>query len=353
MDAQNQIPLVLSTAVQLTLVAGIVGSLLIVGAALLGAGQYIKVTQIEQIEITISIFLLAIALPFQAVSATYKGVNEAYLNFKGISILRVLLGMANFGVPYLVSLHSTKIYWLVMSLVISRGMALYAYKQLADRCVSSKQSSASLNFSHAVAKALFKFGGWFTLSSVLNPAVATADRLIIASTISAAAVSVYVIPYELVVQSLVLVGAVTTVTFPYLSQLRVTSPNAVQATFYKILAGSAAMMAVITIIYMSFGSLIISKWLGPQSDNSLFTVMQVLSVGLVPYTIGTVCVSLLHARGNTALTAQINLIEFPFFLILIYILTSQHGVVGAAYAWVSRVTLDAAVMLFFAAQPDE
>ena len=342
------IPNVLATAVRITLFAGGVAALGIAVAAGLDIGNYLKVEKVDSIEIKISIFLLALALPMQAVSATYRGVNEAYLNFKEISLLRIVLGMSNFGVPFLVAIYSTKIYWLVGSLVLSRGIALYAYRLLAKRCILDIINKSNFRYSSKIAKKLFSFGGWFTISSILNPAVATADRLIIASTISAAAVSIYVIPYEMVVQSLIIVGAVTTVAFPYFTQLRVSDPKKVKFFFYKVLGLSLTVMTCVAAFYVLFGNFIIHSWLGEEASSGVYPIMKILCFGLIPYTVGTICISFLHAYGKTALTAKINILEFPIFLLLIYLMTINFGLIGAAYAWILRVTLNAIFLLIFA-----
>ena len=75
----------LVTAIRVTLLTGCLGALIILFAAMLGIGNLVKVSQVSSADIKYSLFLLAIALPMQAMSATYRGINEAYFNFKGIS----------------------------------------------------------------------------------------------------------------------------------------------------------------------------------------------------------------------------------------------------------------------------
>jgi O-antigen/teichoic acid export membrane protein len=348
-DSQNsQIPIVLFTAVRITLLAGGVGAMVIAAFAFTGIESLIKTKEVTSLEIKLSMILLALALPMQAISATYRGVNEAYLHFKGISVLRVLLGVANFGVPCLVALYTVKMQWLVFSLVLSRALALYFYKMLADSCIVKIPKIKKSSFSSTVAKELFRFGGWFTLSSLLNPMVATADRFFISTLVSVAAVSAYVIPYEMVAQSLILIGAITTVAFPYFSQMIVSDPDKVKPIFYKVMGGSLFGMLIVTLIIALFGGGILSAWLGKEISAETYLAVKILSLGLLPYTIGTLCVSLLHAYGKTALTAKLNLIEFPFFIGLIYFLVGRYGIVGAAYAWVVRVALDAGILFILA-----
>ena len=340
----------LVTAIRVTLLTGCLGALIILFAAMLGIGNLVKVSQVRSSDIKYSLFLLAIALPMQAMSATYRGINEAYFNFKGISALKIMLGAANFGAPFVISLYTNKIYLIIASLVISRGIALYCYRALAYSCMPAVIGQAAALFSMAVAKKLFQFGGWFTLSSLLNPIVGSADRLIISSVISAFAVSLYVIPYEMVVQSLVLVGAVTTVMFPHLSRLRIAQPEKVKRLFYKSLVIVVVLMACVALFFIVFGKFVLALWLGSGAVVNYYPVMAILSVGLIPYAIGTMCTSLLHAYGKTALTARINLIEFPIFLGMIYLFITNFGVIGAAYAWIIRVTLDCLIMFFCASR---
>lgn len=342
------IPTVRVTAIKITSLVGFFGFLIIFCAGLLGVGNLINAAQVDPNEILISILVLSVALPLQTISATYRGVNEAYLNFKGISMVRAFLGVANFGVPLAMTNFSEKIYYLIGSLVVSRVIALLAFKMLADRCVEDAVDLGKAQFSIEIAKKMTTFGGWFTISSIINPAVGIADRFIISAVISVGAVSVYAIPYEMVAQSLIVVGAITTVMFPFFSQLRTHAPTKVMGVFYRALGASLVIVLMITFSYHLIGDSILRLWLGVEMNEEMVGILKTLSFGLVPYTVGTLCTSLLHSNGKTKLTAQINIIEFPFFLMLIYCLTNEFGILGAAYAWVLRVTIDAAIFLYYA-----
>jgi O-antigen/teichoic acid export membrane protein len=218
----NLLPIsgILATANSITLVAGLLGGAIIALAALAGLGSWIKAVTIAPIEITQAMLLLAIALPAQAISATYRGVNEAFMNFKGISLLRVALGIVGFGGPYLVTFYTLELPWLVFTLVASRLLALIMYRWLAHSCLEkSGVIIAEAKYSSSTARSLFSFGGWVAISNVVSPVMMQADRFMIGAVISAAAVTYYVLPYEVVVQSLILVGAISSVIFPNLSKL--------------------------------------------------------------------------------------------------------------------------------------
>ncbi|GAB3106046.1 hypothetical protein GCM10027081_38340 [Cupriavidus yeoncheonensis] len=345
----DSIPGVLKTAERITLITGFVGTAAILLLLACGADALLKVDHVPRAEIRWAMALLALALPLQAITAAYRGVNEAYLNFRGVSILRMLLGAANFGIPYLVALFSPKLYWLVLSLVLSRAIAAWMYRWLARRCIGLKPGSPTPPYSRDLARKLARFGGWFTLSGVLSPIVSTADRFFVASIVSSAAAAAYVIPYEMVAQSLILIGAVTTVAFPYLSQRRVSAPDDARRLFYIVLALSLLVMSVVAAIFGFFGHSLLTLWLGKAIPPGADEIVRILSLGLIPFTIGSMYIALLHSAGRTSVTAKINLVEFPIFLLLTYVLIQQFGIAGAAYAWVLRLVVDA-ILLVIAAE---
>lgn len=342
-----KIPYVLFTATRITISVGAIGALIMLTLLLIGAEKTLGNSRIEKSEIYISAALMTIALPMQALSSTYRGVNEAYLNFRSISVLRVALGVANFGLPLLIAMFSQKMNWLIGGIVFSRGFALYIYKILAEKCIADLKRSEPV-FSSDIARELIRFGGWFTISSVLNPVVAIADRFIIASIISAAAVAVYVIPYEMVVQSLTIVGALTTVAFPYLSGLRISNPKNAAKVFNKLLLAVLGVMSFVFACYFYFGDKILELWLGKEYLQLHGKIIKILAFGLVSYTLGTMCISWLHAHGKTGTTAKLNLIEFPLHLMAVYIGVKFFGIEGAAFVWVGRVTINALILYYFA-----
>jgi O-antigen/teichoic acid export membrane protein len=349
MGEQNLAPIPdnLATAIRITLIAGLTAGLLIILFALLGGAVFIRANETPLVEISTSILLLAIALPAQAMSATYKGLNEAFMNFRGISILRAGLGVVNFSGPYAVSLFTEELPWLVATLVISRLFALFIFRHLANKCLkSAPMLTAEGVYSSIIAQSLFRFGGWVTVSSVVSPILVQADRFVIAATISAAAVSAYVLPYEVVVQSLILVGAVTSVMFPRLSALIKEEPNHWQAYFRKWLLRVALLMGTVCMVLALSLPFFLPLWIGQNLASDSILIGQILCVGVFANAIGSMLYALLHAKGCVDVTAKLHLIELPIFLLMLYSMVSSYGLIGAAWAWVARMIFDSIALLW-------
>lgn len=342
----SNIPDILATASKITLITGLIGCALIIIFAIVGGAQLIKTESTTDLEILYALLLLAIALPAQAMSATYRGINEAFMNFRGINIVRACLGVTNFIGPYIISHFSTELALLVSTLVISRLISLVAFKYLAKKCLQSQTEKRQYGiYSIQVARKLFYFGGWVTVSSVISPIMVHSDRFIIAAMISASAVSIYVVPYEVVIQSLVLAGAISSVMFPHLSRVAHEEPRLFGAYFKKWLKRVAVLMAFVSTMIALALPYVLPLWIGDNLENQSILIGQILCVGVFLNSIGSVYYSAIHAFGRSDLTAKVHIIELPIYLLMLVYGISLYGVKGAAMAWTARMALDALLLL--------
>jgi O-antigen/teichoic acid export membrane protein len=335
------------SAIRITVIAGAAGFAALALAAVLGLPALLPAASIDATEVTVSCLLVAIALPAQAVSATYRGVNEAYSNFAGISVLRLFLGAANFGGPYLIALQTSDLRWLVSTIVVSRIMALLAYRHLAIRCLPVECRDAQLGPDSDTMRSLLRFGGWFSVSSVLGPIMVQADRFFVGALISVAAVTAYVLPFELVVQSMVVVGAVTTVLYPSFSAKVSDDPAAARALFNRWLFRVAGSMAVLYAAMLVAMPWVLHGWLGGKLSEDSVIVGRILCVGAFLNSIGAVCFAYLHANKEVRVTALAHVFELPIFLLALIVGIHFFGIAGAAGAWVLRVALDTGLLLTF------
>lgn len=331
---------IFSTGAKLSTIAGLVGSGILITITLTGAAELIKTESTPSSEIFYSMLIMALAMPAQAISATYKGVCEAQQQFKAINILRIFLGIVNFAGPFAVSFFTSNLIALVGTLVLSRLIALYIYKVIASSSMKQYAEYNNILFCRATARRIFKFGGWVTVSSILSPIMTQADRFVIAAVISASAVSVYVLPYEIVVQTLILVGAISTVAFPTLSKLISERPDNWRPYFKKwTLITAMLMIFVLSIVFLSL-PYALPIWLGDNFDERSVFIGQVLCIGVFANSLGSMYYALIHAKHRADITARIHIIELPIFLFSLWYLCNTFGLLGAAYAWSGRMILD-------------
>jgi len=344
-----QIPVVVKTATVISCCAGLVGSVILCLVVLADLQTAIKYSEGLNYEVTMAAYLLAVAIPIQSVSSMFRGVNEAFENFREISVVRMGLGAATFLGPFIVAFFSTNLIPLVSTLLCSRIIALFCFSKYAKRCVSKEmigeRVGVPVQVSPVIAKQLLLSGGWVTVSNVIYTLMMQADRIIIGVVISASAISSYTIPYEMVTQSFILVGAITTVFFPNLIIIINDKSDNVMNVFFRWLLLVIIIMALASVLIATCIPYILPMWLDSSVSKSTVLVGQILCISLVPYSVGSMYLALIHAYKRFDITAKAHLYEAPLFVILMYYMIVYYGLEGAAFTWVFRVIVDTLILV--------
>ena len=355
-NAYSLFPEVAKTAVTLTATTGAVGFLILAGAAFFGAQGLIKHSQSLNNEITYALYLLALDIPIQAVSSTYRGISEAFERFRAISIVRMFVGSINFAVPLLVSYFTISLPWLICSLVVSRVISLFSYRTVAMRAIKAHSETGVENkYLHlfdrsCIQKRLFGFGGWFTVSGIVSPLLVQSDRFVIGALISASAVAVYAIPYEVVVRSLVIVGAITSVAFPSMAKLLHQDRDGANSLFSRWNRYVIGLMFIVSAALALLLPVILPLWIGKGLPAQSVQIGQILCAGVFANSVGSMYFMLAQAHGRADYTAILHLIELPIYLALLWILlvVLGFGLTGVAWAWTARMAFDAACLILIA-----
>lgn len=342
----SDIPNLLATAQRITIITGLAAMILIMLAAFFGGANSLKVTEISINEITISMVLIALVMPFQSMSAVYKGINEAFLNFRGINLLRIGLGAITFCGPVIMSSWTVELPWLVLTLLLSRVIALSIYQRLAYSCLNINEiKSNSGVYEGIIARSLISVGGWLTVSIIFGFIMTQADRFLIAFILSASAVAAYTIPYEVVVQSLIFVGAITSVMFPVLSKLMYEKNSNWKKYFRRYLYLVCSVMLLICVLGALLLPFLLKVWLKNNIQEESILIGQILLLGVYANSIGSMYYALLHAQGRMDITAKFHVLEMPIYIIFLLLLLDQIGVIGAAWAWSGRMVIDALLLV--------
>lgn len=345
-SSQNPLGL-MRAAITTTAWAASAGSLIIMLIAVSGLHYNIVAEDHLLQEVGDSLWIMAVVLPLQSMSATWRGVCEAFEGFRAISLIRAFLGAANFGGPLIVSFITPSLSWLVGSLFLSRCLGFWLYRRAALNVVRSTakvESPTSTAEQARNRRELLRFGGWVTVSALVSPFMVYSDRFLIATYVSASAVAIYTVPFELVTQALILVGAVTSVAFPTLARLRAEDPERARRMFsiWVLIVGGG--MAVVGAIIAAALPFFIPLWTKGQLPHESVLIGQVLCVGIVANSVGSMYYARLHSEGRSRATAVIHLIELPLYAVMLVVLIRSFGALGAAIAWSSRMALDAALL---------
>lgn len=340
-SAQGGIPAVITQAVRLTRRAGLAGAALAAVAVWAGATSYLKTSPDLADETRIAAYLLVLVIPLQAGTATYRGICEGLQRFRGINVVRVLLGIGNFGVPLAMTTITSHLGWIVGSLVGTRLLAWWAYRVLARVNLPSADDSADAS---QPASGLLASSLWFTASTLVGALLAQADRFFISTNLTVAQVPTYTVPLDIVTQLFLVVSAVSTVAFPSLATQLARDRAQAWQLFTRWFGRVAVLMAAVALGAAVVLPVFMPLWIKALLPAESITIALVLCIGLWTHSLGVMCMSMLHAAGLFKETALINMVELPVYFIALSVLVERFGVTGAAIAWVGRVTVDAALL---------
>lgn len=197
-------------------------------------------------------------------------------------------------------------------------------------------------------RAAFFFGGWITLTNLAGPVMAYFDRFLIGSMLSVAAVAYYSVPQQLAGKLLIVPASLSGVLFPaFSSTLRGNAGRAIQM-FER---GAKCVFLVLfpsALIAATLAPEILTMWLGPQFAGNASSVLRWLVVGVFVNGLAYLPFTLIQAADRPDLTGKLHIAELPFYFILLFWLLPTYGIVGAAFVWSLRTTVEAIVLFAMA-----
>jgi O-antigen/teichoic acid export membrane protein len=344
---QASISAIVKSGFLFTLMTGLVGGLVLAAVAHPLAYTILKVAETLQHDTTICLLLAAFGIPLTTLTTGVRGVLEAYEDFKSINVLRIVLGVANFGLPALsIFLGYTSLAAIVATLIAARVVVLLLHFQLLPSKLGNHGLTGQISF--ARIKTLLSFGAWMTVSNIISPLMVTADRFIVAAILGAGMVAYYTVPFEMLIRLLILPGALTAALFPRLTAL-IRVDKAMATILYKKslkMIGMVMLPCCLVVAALSYWGLFV--WLGVEFAEKGWMIVVILSIGIFFNAIAHVPFAAVQAAGNSKKTAQFHLIEFVIYLPLLFVTLHLFGLLGAAIAWTMRVSIDAVLLLFYA-----
>lgn len=338
------------TARWLALISGGVFGCAMLGLAMLDLQGLLQLTEATVEECFRAIVILAVSSPLQPLATVYRGLSETLLQFRGVSLVRALVGSLTFLLPAFQVFWTTDLASLVLGLAFVRMLGVILYLQVARRGL--KRGALAPNcvgrFGRNHARTLIKNGAWMSVSAILAPLLQYSDRFVIAAAISTSAVSAYVVPYEMVTKLLVLAGAVTSVGYPVCAREAKVVGGALKAIYKRYLTVIAVSMAPIVLGVGVFVDVILWTWIGDAATREMSVIARILLVGVYFNGVASMCFALIQAMGRPRLTAQLHIFEAPIYIVSMIYCGLNFGVVGVAMVWTGRMVLDCLGLMFFA-----
>ena len=344
-DDQDQISRIAWTTLMVQLGFGLVGTAVVFGVTPLLVEHIFNISPALTAEAKVMFSLIAMAVPLVLASSSLTGMLAAAQRFDLVNAVNALSSVANsfailVGVLYL----GWQLTHLVMVLVVVRGLGLITNYWLCTRIFSTLTGLPQ--FRLAELNKLLSFGGWVTVSSMVVPLLLYMDRFVIGATLTMTAVAYYSVPYDIVTRLWIIPLSLITALYPAFSTVKgqgrgeQLAPLMAQSMKWVLLT-----LGPIVVLISAFASDILRLWLGLDFARESTIAFQILLVAILINSMVQVPYTLVQALGRPDLTAKFHLIQLPFHGVLVWLLVSRWGVMGAAIAQAIRITLEALLLL--------
>ncbi len=288
--------------------------------------------------------LAAVGIPFMLLFGTIRGVFMAYQRFGLVNLFQGVMGCFQWAGSAALVLLGFGLREIMLLTVVVRFVAAAAALACLPRILPGFFGSMRL-WDRGVARKLFVFGGWVSVSQAVSPLFLYLDRVLIGTLLSVSAVAYYAVPQEALTRLLIIPMSLTTTLFPAMSQLTVDDSGKADILYSRSVKYLILAFLPLSILLVGFAPDILTAWMGSVFASQSTEVFQILSVGLFFNMLAQVPATSLLALGRPQLSAIFQVAELPLVLVLNLILIPHVGVVGAALAWSVRVVIDA-VLLF-------
>ena len=294
-------------------------------------------------ELLPALLAVAVSLPFVTTTAALRGVLEAHGRFDLTSAIRLGMGVITYGGPLLVLQVRHGLVPVVVFLVVARAIT-WAVHAVAVWRVMPPNATSPRRYAAAELRPLLVSGGWMTVSNVVSPMLSYLDRFVLAWLVGAAMVAHYTTPYEAIIRITLVPEAVLGVMFPALAAALATDLPRARRLYAQCLRVMVAAMLPLAAVVLAFALLLLSAWISTQFAQQSYRVLQVLTLGVAINCVARVPFTAIQSAGRADLTAKLHLVELPFFVLLLFALTHRFGIVGTAWAWTLRATVDFAAI---------
>jgi len=325
---------------------GVIAAILVYSLSPLIAKNFINTSAIYTDDVISSIRLLAITIPFLMLNICLVGLLESCQKFGIIGILKIPIIFCNYIAPLFVLCFFKSLVAVVSVLVIGRLLSCAAFFWFSLKIIRTFSEKIKIKISYI--KPLLSFGGWMTISNIINTIVVNIDRFVIAGLICAKVVAYYTTPLDALVKIWTIPFAIMSVIFPAFSSEFFANRKRAERLYFKCLQIVFIIIFPLCLILFIYAKEGLTLWIGSDFAEKSSLIAKIIIVGVFLQSLNIINYNFIQATGRSEIQAKIHLVEFPIYLASLWFFVKYFGLTGAALAWLVRIIIDFILFKFFA-----
>lgn len=334
------------TSVWLSLLAGLGGAAAVHFGAAFYFGSMAEVDNAFQNEIAEAIPLVAMVVPLTMLGSVLAGAIQARERFLALNALWAVGNILITLLPLLLAyLWAPTLSALIAGSLVGRFVPLPFLYWVCHRAVPLNRPRA---LSFRTAKNLLGFGSWMSLTALTNGVLGTIDRLAIGSTLGAAAVSAYTIPYSLISRVILIPHSLGPALFPRFASV---DPAERRRLLLASIEAVAVIVTPLSIGLVAVTEVFFTLWIGASLTVIAAPLAYAFATGFWIYCIGYPAFSMIQASGQPRRVLKVLVAELLPYLLLLVIAMQTAGLIGAAVVLSLRYAAESLVVLRLAGIP--
>jgi O-antigen/teichoic acid export membrane protein len=305
--------------------------------------------------VILSLRLFAFAIPVQFATRSMIGVLQAGERFDWINALAILSSLSTFVVYGCGILLAHNFLVVIYGLFLLRVLDLAASFWAASRVLPLLKSFANLGvlskayYRHAVT--MVQYGFWIAAASAFGPLLLYFDQLLISAVMGIALLPFYTIPFNLLGKLGLFPSAISSTLFPAFSAMQARADwGGINEYFVRANRYLLTMLMPILFVLYVWAPTIFTLWIGMEFAAQATLPFRILILGYGFALLAPLSGVLLEAVGRPDTVTKLFVIEAPFNIAIVWILTKSFGLEGAALSYTVRAIVETILIWFVVAR---
>ena len=318
-------------------VVGVAGAVALVAVASTIAGHWLKVQQLELVEVQRAIELMALIIALRWLCGLYRGAISGFERIVWLNGFNVVVATLRFVVviPFLVHVGSTPshffAYQLGVAVIEAAVLVVKTY-----RLLPTVDLAGCIRWQWAPVRGVMRFALSAAFSSMVWVLVTQSDKLILSGLIPLADYAYFTLAVLMASGIALLSSPITSAILPRLTRMYAQGNIAGLNQLYRNATQLVMVIALpIVLVLAFFPTQVLTAWTGKaEVAANAAPILMLYAVGNGILALAAFPYFLQVAHGELRLHLIGNVLFVLLFVPLLLLAVTRFGMIGAGYAWI-------------------